>query len=89
MVPIVTNAARASIKGGEIELSAKPVGWLTLSATAGYTDANYSSYGDSGVSFVANKLPGAPELTSNVSATVRQPISGNLAMNAVSTTSRG
>lgn len=74
VVSIVTNAGTAEIKGIEGELSAKPFKQLTLSASAGYTDAHYTNYVDSGVSFSGNRLPGAPPFNMNLSGTLRQPV---------------
>ncbi len=41
---IVTNAAGAHIKGIEAELTARPIQRLTLSGTAGYTDARFHGF---------------------------------------------
>lgn len=79
VVSIVTNAGQATINGAEAELSVRPLEVLTLSAAAGYTDAHYTRYLDNGVSFAGNKLPGAPNFNSNLSATLRIPFTPTLA----------
>jgi iron complex outermembrane recepter protein len=46
LLSIVTNAASATVKGFEAELTAVPVNGLTLSASTAYTDAKYKSFVD-------------------------------------------
>jgi iron complex outermembrane recepter protein len=46
LLTITTNAARATVKGFEAEVTAVPVHGLTLSATTAYTDAKYKSFVD-------------------------------------------
>jgi len=82
VVSIVTNAAKARIRGFEAELSARPLSVLTISGVLGYTDAKYSNYVDGALSFSGNRLPFAPEWTSNLSANLRVPATDRLAFGA-------
>ena len=42
----IANAGKATLKGGELELSAMPVDGLLLNASASYTDAEYDEFKD-------------------------------------------
>jgi iron complex outermembrane receptor protein len=44
IVPVVTNAASATIDGAELELTARPVDGLTLHGSAAYTSPRYEKY---------------------------------------------
>jgi iron complex outermembrane receptor protein len=69
---VVDNAAKATVKGAELEVQYVPVDWLKLSLGAGYTDYEYDSYLDSGVDVSDTKIfPVAPEFTGSLSADVR------------------
>lgn len=46
IVSLVTNAARARIRGGELEVTAIPVEGLTLSGSVGVNDAKYLDFTD-------------------------------------------
>jgi iron complex outermembrane receptor protein len=41
---IAGNAAKARVRGGEIEVEMLPIEWLTLGVSYSYTDAKYRSY---------------------------------------------
>ena len=43
---LVTNAAKATINGVELEMTARPTDALTLNVNASYTDASYDSFND-------------------------------------------
>ncbi len=64
--PIIQNAAKARIKGFELEMQARPVGGLQLDAGIGYLDAKYRSVDiralTAGVT-TATKLQNAPKWT--------------------------
>ena len=66
--PIIQNAAKARIKGFELEVFAKPVPELTIDAGLGYLDAKYREVDlralDAGVS-VDSHLQNAPEWTAS------------------------
>jgi iron complex outermembrane receptor protein len=62
--PIIRNAGRAEINGGELELQARPVDELRLDVGIGYTDAKYTQVGIPGFGTAvtpASKLQNAPE----------------------------
>jgi iron complex outermembrane recepter protein len=71
------NAQRADLYGAELELTAKPVKGLDLSAAAGYTDARYSRFTEPGVvgglDLDGKPISFVPEFTANVSAQYRLP----------------
>ena len=59
-VATTTNAGKATLKGGELEVTVRPVRGLDLNATAAYLDAEYDRFFDNGVSLAGNILPNAP-----------------------------
>lgn len=59
-VATTTNAGKATLKGGELEVTVRPVRGLDLNATAAYLDAEYDRFFDNGVSLAGNTLPNAP-----------------------------
>jgi len=69
--PIIQNAAKARIRGFELELQARPVEPLRLEAGFGYLDAKYTNVNidafNTGVT-TDNKLQNAPESTISGSA---------------------
>lgn len=65
----VLNAARARIRGLEIESTMKPSDNLLVSAAFAYLDAKYLSYIDGGVDVSDNRaFPHTPKYTASVSA---------------------
>ena len=62
-IALFTNAGAATIRGVELELTARPVRELTLNATVGYLDARYDEYiGPGGVDISDERhLVNAPE----------------------------
>ncbi|HYD26780.1 TonB-dependent receptor [Brevundimonas sp.] len=62
-IALFTNAGAATIRGAELELTARPVAELTLNATVGYLDARYDEYiGPGGVDISDQRhLVNAPE----------------------------
>jgi iron complex outermembrane receptor protein len=76
------NAQRADLYGAELELTAKPVKGLDVSAGAGYTDARYSRFteppavsltGTTPMDLDGKPISFVPEFTANVSARYRLP----------------
>ncbi|MDT9598807.1 TonB-dependent receptor [Sphingosinicella rhizophila] len=77
----IQNAARASSKGFEVEILAKPHRQIQLMGGLGYTDASYKRYEDCdpfGADCSGNRLQNAPEWTVNAAARFDQPIGGKL-----------
>ena len=79
---ITTNAGAFVSRGVEAQVAARPVDGLTLSATASYTDAHYTSFPDgqclTGVTPPCNlagkRLSLAPRFTFNAAVEYRRPI---------------
>jgi iron complex outermembrane receptor protein len=76
----VSNAARATIKGVEAELSVVPVRGFTLSGSTGYIDAAYDSYLRRNVvtgvvtDLSSRRFPDTPKWTYSVSGDLSQPL---------------
>lgn len=68
---LTTNAASATIKGAEAELSATPVRDLRIDLALGYTDATYDRFIDplGGTDFSGNRLVGAAKWSGSAGAT--------------------
>jgi iron complex outermembrane receptor protein len=62
-IALFTNAGAATIRGVELELTARPIAQLTLNATVGYLDAQYDEYvGPGGIDISDQRhLVNAPE----------------------------
>jgi iron complex outermembrane receptor protein len=76
---LVLNAARAHIKGVEMETAITPVPMLTLSGDLGYTDARYAGRFFNGVADLThNKLPFTPKWTGRVNAHLAYDLAGNV-----------
>lgn len=67
----IDNAAKASSKGVEVELMARPVQGLDIVASAAYTDAQYEDYTAGGNNYDGNTVLYSPEYTASLGATYR------------------
>lgn len=67
----VNNAAEATSKGAEIEITAKVTEQLTLTAGLSYNQTKFDSFSDSSGNYTGNKNPFAPEYTVNLGAVYR------------------
>ena len=67
----ITNAAKATSKGGEIEISARLVKGLDLTAGFAYIDTTFDTFKDANGDYSGNKNPFAPEYTFNLGAIYR------------------
>jgi iron complex outermembrane receptor protein len=71
------NAHGANLYGAELELTARPVKDLDVSAGAGYTDARYARFTEpaaaGGLNLDGKPISFVPEFTANVSARYRLP----------------
>ncbi len=82
---IVNNVGKARTRGFEVELMAKPINWLTLSANYAYTDAKAIEGTEvtNGTVFGGNRsvagaeLPRSPKHSAAVSAAVDYPINAD------------
>lgn len=81
-VASTTNAGKATIKGLELELMAKPTGDLSLTSTFAYLDTRYDIYFDQGISLNGNRLPNAPKWNITLGGEYSVPLgtSGNLVL---------
>jgi len=66
----------SKLKGFEVELNARPTGWLELSAAYGYTDSRITAMEDPSV--IGNEAPLVSRDTLNLGAQVSQPLSAGL-----------
>ena len=69
----VTNAAKATSKGGEIEVSARLAKGLNLIAGFAYIDSTFDTFKDANGDYSGNKNPFVPKYTFNLGATYRHP----------------
>lgn len=67
----VTNAAEATSKGGEIEITAAVTRGLSLRAGLAYNDTTFDKFKDALGDYSGNKNPYAPEYTLNLGGTYR------------------
>ena len=69
----VTNAAKATAKGIELEVMGRVTKGLTLSGGFGYSNVEFDEYADAKGDYSGNKNPNAPEYTFNLGAHYRHP----------------
>lgn len=74
---VVTNAARARIRGAELEFVVRPVEGVQFDGSYAYTDTKFTEYAVSGLDYTGNRLPRAPKDKLNVGAHFEVPL-GNL-----------
>lgn len=77
--PIIQNAAKAQIRGFELEMQARPVGELSIEAGIGYLDAKYKTVDIRALSAgvdTDSKLQNAPKWTLSASASYAIEASG-------------
>jgi iron complex outermembrane receptor protein len=73
-IQITTNAAKAHIKGAELEIKSIPFGRLELAATAAYTKAQYDEYADFLGDHKNDPFPETPEWTYSLSSAYTIPM---------------
>lgn len=71
VAPIILNAARARIRGGELEFVAVPTPPLTIEAAVGYINARFLETAPGAQVTTANRLLKTPEWTLHASAAYR------------------
>jgi len=78
-VTIFVNAASATVKGIEAELTAKPVNNLTLRGILGYQDAKYEKYSapNAGYDLASSPLDRAPKWQWTLAANYLVPLGGH------------
>ena len=75
--PHTFNAAKADIKGLELEFVALPSANLTLSGGVGYMDASYTSIDPGVIIGVDNMFVNTPEFSANIAGEYVIPMRGN------------
>ena len=70
------NAGAATSKGGEVEVNARPIEPLQLSAGVGYQDAKITATGTDSPQTVGSPVFEVPDWTANASAAWTQPVWG-------------
>jgi iron complex outermembrane receptor protein len=66
-----TNAAEATAKGVELEMTAIVTDGLSIMGGFGYTDVEFDKFSDASGNYEGNKNPNAPEYTFNIGAQYR------------------
>ncbi len=73
----ITNAARATITGAEIEATVRPLPWLTLNATYGRLDTRYDDFViPGGATLTGNRLGSSPKDKWSAMVDVDAPLGG-------------
>jgi iron complex outermembrane receptor protein len=75
--PLTNNAAKANIKGFELEFVALPFKGFTLNGGMGYIDANYTSIGQGVIVGINNMFVNTPEFSANIAAEYKIPVRAN------------
>jgi len=85
----IANAASATSKGIEAELTLTPSANVIIKSNMGYTDSSYDEFTNCGIDATTfavldcsgNRLTNAPEITGNINATYVWPIPGSETLN--------
>ena len=73
----ITNAARATVKGAELEATWRPVSWLNLAASYGRLDTRYDNFViPGGAVNTGNPLGSSPRDKASAAADARIPLDG-------------
>jgi len=75
-VATTTNAGKATLKGGEFEVTARATDSLDLIGTVAYLDAKYDRYFDQGVDLAGNTLPNSPKWNLTLASEYRIELNG-------------
>jgi iron complex outermembrane recepter protein len=83
----ITNVAKASSAGAELDLTWAVAPGLLVRSSVGYTDATYDDYSQCGqnsagvlIDCTDNRLTNAPEWTGNVNVTYSRPLSAGVSL---------
>jgi len=68
---VVENAAEATSKGVEVELTVNPVTGLEIYGSFGYVDATYDEYTYAGINYAGKNIANAPDKTYSIGSTYR------------------
>lgn len=73
---VVSNAAKARIKGIEIEAVARPFDGFQIDGSYAYLDAKFTEYSIPGLNYTGNSLPRSPKNKFNIGSQFETPIGG-------------
>lgn len=83
----ITNVARASSTGAEVDLTWQPMPEFLVRSSVGYTDATYDDYSQCGqnsagvlIDCTDNRLTNAPEWTGNLNVTYSRPLTPGVSL---------
>ncbi|TWB79769.1 outer membrane receptor protein involved in Fe transport [Nitrospirillum amazonense] len=81
----ITNVGSARIRGGELEITARPLAGLVLTGSLGYQDghltsdqANAAVLATGSTGLKGDRIPNTPDLTASASATYTVPLTARL-----------
>lgn len=74
---VVSNAAKARIRGAEVEVVARPAQGLQIDGSYAYLDAKFTEYAIPGQDYTGNRLPRSPKNKFNIGGQYEVPM-GNL-----------
>lgn len=71
---VVSNAAKARIRGAEVEFVVRPVQRLQIDGSYAYLDAKFTEYAIPGQAYTGNRLPRSPKNKFNIGGQYEAPI---------------
>ncbi|PQM27684.1 hypothetical protein CVO77_03695 [Sphingopyxis lindanitolerans] len=71
---VVSNAAKARIRGAEVEFAVRPAQGLQIDGSYAYLDAKFTEYSIPGQAYTGNRLPRSPKNKFNVGGQYEAPI---------------
>jgi len=71
---VVSNAAKARIKGIEIEAVARPFEGFQIDGSYAYLDAKFTEYSIPGLNYTGNSLPRSPKNKFNIGSQFETPV---------------
>ncbi|MBI1199538.1 MAG: TonB-dependent receptor [Phenylobacterium sp.] len=81
----ITNAAKATVKGVEVELTVRPTAWLNLMATYGYLDTRYDDFViPGGADNTGHPLGSSPRNKGSLAADLHAPLASGYLIGAAS-----
>ncbi len=81
----IVNAARATVRGAEVELSARPAPWLSISANYGHLDTRYDDFViPGGANNTGNPLGSSPRHQVAIIGDISRPVGQGRAFMTVS-----
>lgn len=71
---VVSNAAKARIRGAEVEFVVRPAQGLQIDGSYAYLDAKFTEYSIPGQAYTGNRLPRSPKNKFNVGGQYEAPV---------------